>query len=246
MAEHGQVVGGIFVATLLDILFHELGHHALDNLYAPAGEPTPAQFRTMRRAERNADLFATEQFRVLSSILPGFTPIDENNVIGRIFALHALRTIQMWSSRADFRQGHSHPNDDQRVLHAVTDLDCRARPEVCQLISRYRALWDSEQGSIEAYRRRAASGETFAQYVLGTIEQRNGDYAEGCRLYRQAMSGPNYDRLLLHIAWCHENGYYSGGTPDDASIAVARTFYALEAENGWLEGQIGVDRLANR
>lgn len=238
VSRYETLIIGSFNAALIDILLHELGHHAIDQWYVPGDTPA-SQARSI---ENSADIWATEAYEDLADAYPGAGLIDNRNVAGRLFAIEYVFGLARWRASAQVTSGASHPEHVNRVSSVSSASDCDANSNLaffCEFVGE-RLQRMSTQAELETdYRRRAGQGESFASYRLGMILLGRGDRIGGCELMEKAGNR----RAQHYVGWCFEFGYIGTDLPTDAAKEIAVLAYQVAAEAGWADSIWGLKRL---
>ena len=239
ISQFERQINGMFSAAIVDIILHELGHHAIDRWYIPGETPASQALKI----EEAADRWATNAFEDLTEAYPGAGFLDKRNVMGRLFAIEYIFGLSRWRSGAWVGSGFTHPEYVTRVSSAMTAPDCGLLDAVfsgvCELIGdRLSAM--QAQGSSEAdYRRRMGDGESFATYRLGMILLARGDRRGGCELMLMARE----QRAAHYAGWCFEFSYAGADLPEDTRRQMAVQSYEIGANVGWADSIWGLRRL---
>lgn len=241
-AANQVLITGEVNAALLDILLHELGHHALDEWYFP-GETPPSQARTIEAA---ADVWATEVFESMATAYPALGILDRRNAMGRLFSVSQLHALHRFGSTAQIDPGTTHPAHSSRLAAAFSDDYCTSITnevaEFCDWIyDRIEVLSDSSNLEVD-YQTRAASGEGFADYRLGMIAFSRNDMDAGCAHVLEA-AGRTDRRVWQYAGWCVEFGHSSQGSNPQDARQLAISFYRIAQNAGFSDATMGLVRL---
>lgn len=241
-AKYNDHIEGAFVAALLDVLLHELGHHAKEAWY---DENTPG--RVARQIEESVDAWASRTFNVFVQAYPNVGFIDVHNVLGRLFAISYLFSLDRWRAGARVEPGMTHPEHTVRIASLAATSDCSGIVEgimsdVCEGLHEQIGRITTQARAEENYRTRADRGEAFAQYRLALLAFRRGNYSEACE--SSLRSAGSTDRRHFHyVGWCYENGYFADGLPVGTAQMMAERSYAIAAEVGWADSQAALRRV---
>jgi len=232
-------INGMFNTALVDILLHELGHHALNRWYTP--NVTPAS--QAKAIEQAADDWATTTYARFANAYPSANIKDTNNLSGRVFAIEYIFGLARWRANAQVGSGPTHPAHVSRIAKSLALSDCTALetalPGFCDMAKdRMQAL--SSQTAIEAnYQDRLNADESFAAYRLGLIEFSRGDHESGCELMLQAYG----TRASHYLGWCYAFSHIGSYLPDATRRQRAIDAYKIGADVGWADSIWGLKRL---
>ena len=214
----------LVAGALIDVLLHELGHHATDALYGPHAAKS-----TKHAAERRADEWATSA---------GIRYIGDPNVIGRMIAVGYVFELNRWTR---FSGSDSHPPHADRVAGVLAE-QCGAaeNPEVqraCELLGNEIANYFQDGATEQEYRNRVARGEGFASFPLAFILMEQSRYQEACKHFRRAFDKARVGRALVYVGWCYEKGHLTA-----SSVELARTLARVSYRNAAKQGFVDAKR----
>lgn len=215
-----QLVSG----ALIDVLLHELGHHATDAFYG-----LHASKSTKRNAEQRADEWATSA---------GIGYIGDPNVIGRMISIGYIFELSRWTR---FSGSDSHPPHADRVTGVLAE-QCNAAEisevqRACDLLANEIANYLRNGATEQEYRNRVAQGEGFAHFPLAFILMKQSRHQEACNHFRRAFDKARVGRALVYIGWCYEKGHLTA-----SSVEVARTLARISYRNAARQGFVDAKR----
>jgi hypothetical protein len=236
-----QLSGGL-TSAVLDIMLHELGHHALNRWYIP-GETPAAQSRTIEAA---ADDWATATFESLTTNYPNARITDTRNAIGRMYSVGFVFALNRWRSTAQVEPGETHPLHAERIASVLDEDFCEeietSVESFCvgmlEMIAQIQGGADLE----DSFQERATSGEAFAHYGLGKIYFSRGDFRVGCNHMLEASFRTDR-RANQYAGWCIEAGYSFKTMRPENSRNFATRLYRSAYEAGWVDAKAGLLRL---
>ncbi len=235
LVELGATVGVVYQSALVDIILHELGHHATDSFYGNDG----SSLTEARRAEKLADDWASDAVKKWSELSFGNT--DYSSTLGRIFALSysfealslrsifGVENIQIATLRRRI-ESHSFANMcSLGLLSKGVEIFCNSVEKILDfqfLVPRTR----------DYYLERAATGESHALSKLGYFSRFSGDDSGACDYFFQAADGTSPDSVLwLYLADCNERNVFHLSPQTSRRNAAAA--YCSASRNGWLDAR---------
>ena len=229
VGQYGRQIKMLVAGAMIDVLLHELGHHATDAFYGPH-----ASRSTKHRAERRADEWAT-------SATVGF--LGDPNVIGRMIAVGYVFELNRWTR---FSGSDSHPPHADRVA-VVFAQQCGTSgnsqwQRACEMLRDDIAKYLRSGATEQEYRDRVAKDEGFASFPLGSILMEQSMYQEACKHFKRAFEKARVVRALVYLGWCYENGHL---TTSKLSVArtLARVSYQSAANQGFLDAKRYLENL---
>lgn len=240
---HGMTLKSLVNAALIDVLLHELGHHAIDRWYFPQTTETTNAIDI----ERQADCWATHAFEAVYDHYPNFGLRDRSNSVGRLFALENIFGIQRFLSTARVYFGETHPDTPSRISN-ILDANCSSLTtdpnNLCNIEKERVSHMISTINQENDYRIRAESGEVFATFQLALIKFSNNEQREACRLFEKSAD-PNqiFDTRLWHyIGYCYEKGYL-GDNLSPADLKSKAIIFYKKSGGGWVDTEAAFIRL---
>lgn len=208
-------------AVLLDVIFHEMGHHVTHSFY-----DYRASVLTKQAQEQKADQWATS---VLEQHFPKSIPM------GRLVSIGLIFERDRWSWLAN---DHFYP----RVLPWVTDnLSDICEDAIENKIRRFCRTLEDDIGvylssdAEEAYRLRIDNNDHFANYPLAQILLDRGHFVDACMHFKESLTDGDVTRAAVYVGWCYQNGYLQPDAPDAQVLALAQ--YRQAAGYGYLDAK---------
>ncbi len=214
----------LFSAALMDVILHELGHHATNSLYTSRTSNS-----TKRKLEANADKWATDI---------GLRNYNDSNVLGRLIALGYIFEIERFLKLSDIDSSHPLPTERlQQPLDLLCNDDSSSKEiqSACNLLKQESESFSKSEYSMEAYRVRVQRGEGYANYALGEILLRQGAYNQACEKFQTAYQKSMVMRAAIHIGWCYQYGHIKPTSGDPKKLALI--YYGFAADAGFIDAQ---------
>ncbi|MCP4596757.1 hypothetical protein [Neptuniibacter sp.] len=203
----------VLESVLLDVVLHELGHHAKDAFYSYR-----ASYFTKQDNERLADRWADQ---VKAEYFEDVEPL------GRLISIAFIFERDRWSTLSD-------DGNYPRLLSWVIDS---ARPicedtEFAHVQSFCTRLGDNiniyfSSKAEQAYRQRRDKGDSFASFPLAQILLSKNNFVDACTYFNESLIEGQVARAAVYVAWCYQQGYLDPTPPDAQVLAFAKYRAAL-------------------
>lgn len=219
-----------FRIALIDVLLHEIGHHATEGFYDEF-----TSNKSIRKIEEKADKWAQI---AMSNISPGAS------ALGRFFAVGYIFELERWFK---FSSSGSYPPYLHRVLSTTegfcTNVDS-ATASLCKRIKDEIKKTFSSNASENDYRNRIKECEAYAHFPLANILLNRGNKAEACEHYLRAWKEAKVERAAIHIGSCYDNEYLRDKSNTEA-LENAKKYYNIAANLGFVEAKVYIDKFFN-
>lgn len=200
-------------SALMDILLHELGHHAESAFYN-----YKASFYVKQEMEKLADDWAID---VRERYLPQLDPL------GRLLSIAFVFERDRWSMLSG---DANYP----RMINWIADnADPVCEDAVAEHVQRFciqleknLSVYFSSKAEV-AYRDRVDSGEEFATFPLAQVLLKKSRYHLACSYFKESHDNGNIKRAAVYVAWCYLNGFLNPSSPDAEILAWATSRDAL-------------------
>ncbi len=214
--------------AVLDLLLHEIGHHAKDAFY----HYRASQYMKQEKEEQ-ADRWA-RQFR--ANYLP-----DESE-LGRLLSIGFIFERDRWSRLAD--DGY-HP----RLLEWVVDnayAQCEDAEQIdtlafCSELNANVDNYSSTEKAENAYRARVEAGEAYASFPLALILLQEQNIRAACRHFESSLRVANVSRAAFYMGQCYEEGMLKPTPPDSRVLALLA--YQDAVQYGYSDAQESIEQL---
>jgi|GEM_PF-4293153 len=223
LAEHDQLL----TSAVLDVLLHEIGHHAKNAFY----HYRASQYMKQEKEEQ-AERWA-RQFRL--------TYLGEESELGRLLSIGFIFERDRWSRLAN--DGY-HP----RLLEWVVDnayAQCEDAEQIdtldfCRELNTNVDNYSSSEKAELAYRKRVEAGEAYASFPLALILQEENALA-ACRHFEASHQVANVSRAAFYIGQCYEEGLLKPTPPDSRVLALLA--YQDAVQYGYSDAQESIEQL---
>jgi hypothetical protein len=200
-------------SALMDIVLHELGHHAENAFYS---------YRTSYFVKKDMELLADEW---ALNVRDGF--IAELDPIGRLLSIAYVFERDRWSMLSD----------DVNYPRMITWIADNADP-VCEdaVEDHVRTFCEQLQNDLSiyfsgkaepAYRDRIDQGDEYASFPLAQILLKKSRYHLACSYFKESHDSGNVKRAAVYVAWCYLNGFLKPSPPDAQILALTKSRAAL-------------------
>lgn len=193
-------------SALMDIILHELGHHAKRAFYN-----YKASFFLKQEMEQLADDWA---LGIRDSHFPELDPI------GRLLSIAFIFERDRWSMLSG---DTNYPrmitwiadNADSVCEDAIAD---HVRNFCSQLEKNIDVYFSARAES--AYRDRVDQGDGYATFPLAQILLKKNRYYTACKYFKESQDRGNIKRAAVYVAWCYMNGFLQPSPPDAQILAL--------------------------
>jgi hypothetical protein len=200
-------------SALMDIVLHELGHHAENAFYS---------YRTSYFVKKDMELLADEW---ALNVRDGF--FAELDPIGRLLSIAYVFERDRWSMLSD----------DVNYPRMITWIADNADP-VCEdaVEDHVRTFCEQLQNDLsiyfsgkaeQAYRDRIDQGDEYASFPLAQILLKKSRYHLACSYFKESHDSGNVKRAAVYVAWCYLNGFLKPSPPDAQILALTKSRAAL-------------------
>lgn len=201
-----QMQQSVFEGALLDVLLHELGHHAEYAFYSYRSNEL-----VKKENEELADKWA-------QSFKARHLPLS--NPLGQLVSIAFIFERDRW---AILSKDRSYP----RMLPWVVDR----LPELCEdATSSVKAFCIRLEGNIEnymtnrierAYSKRIEQGEDFARFPMAQILLAKNNFVDACNYFNESLIYGQVSRAAIYVGWCYQKGFLENSPPDAEVLAMA-------------------------
>lgn len=198
----------LFESALMDILLHELGHHAEKAFYTAY-----ASYFAKQEMENKADRWAE---RIKSQFFPSLDPL------GRLLSIAFIFERDRWSTLSG---DIYYPRMLTWVADSADPICENAQSQhvrrFCQRLNTNISVYFSSQAE-QAYRLRVDNGEQFAAFPLAQILLRKRSFHDACQYFKASEESGNIKRASVYVAWCYLNRFFEHNPPDAKVLALTK------------------------
>lgn len=196
-----QLLGG----AVLDVLLHELGHHAEGAFYH-----FRASMYVRRQHENSAEAWSD---KVKAEYFP-------DSGLGQLISIGFIFEQTRWAKLA---RDTYYP----RMLSAVTEFipnNCEKSDSsevlmFCdQLSEKIEQLYSGQM--ISGYELRHEQGDHFASFPLGQVEWAKSNFVDACYYFNESLVYGQVARAAIFVGWCYQKGYLEPSPPDAEVLAL--------------------------
>jgi len=201
-------------SAVMDIILHELGHHAEAAFYN-----YKASYFVKQEMEKRADdwgVVVREDY---------FADLDP---LGRLLSIAYVFERDRWSML-------SNDSNYPRMINWLADNadpvceDAEAKhvQDFCQQLQDDLSVYLSDQAET-AYRARIAEGEVYATFPLAQLLLHKNRYQSACRYFRESHHVAKIHRASVYLSWCYLNDLLDPISGEGEVQALETSRYAIE------------------
>ncbi|MFW1678554.1 hypothetical protein ACFVYJ_12360 [Pontibacter sp. JAM-7] len=214
--------------AVLDVLLHELGHHAEDAFY----HYRASQYMKQEK-EEEADRWA-QRFRA--------NYLHTELELGRLLSIGFIFERDRWSRLVG--DGY-HP----RLLEWVVDnayAQCEDAEHIdtvafCRQLDTNVDTYSSTDKAAVAYKTRYDQGEDYASFPLALILLQEEQSAAACRNFQASLKVANVSRASYYLGLCYAEGMLEPSPPDNRVLALLA--YQDAVQYGYSDAQDSLQQL---
>ena len=199
--------------ALIDVLLHELGHHAKDAFYAYRASKYEIDTQE-KLADQWANNIRSEWF-------------SSESDLGRLLSIAFIFEQDRWATlmRDDhYRRMLPGVINQLPVLcdNAVIETKRKFCADLYQNITRY----FSNQIML-AYEERLEKGEEFASFPIAQIHLAKNNFVDACNYFNESLIYGQVARAAIYVGWCYQKGYLDASPPDAQVLAMSGSTYGF-------------------
>ena len=196
----------VFEGVLLDVLLHELGHHAEKAFYSYR-----ASQAIIEANEALADQWAQS---VKLKYMPSINPL------GQLISIAFIFERDRW---VILSKDNSYPRMLPMIVGRLPSL-CRGSlmtiKEFCEHLEDNIGSYMTSR--IErAYSERIEQGEDFARFPMAKILLSKNNFVEACNYFNESLIYGQVAGAAIYVGWCYQKGFLENSPPDAEVLAMA-------------------------
>jgi len=199
--------------VLIDVLLHELGHHAKDAFYS---------YRASQYVIDDNERLADDWARAVSDQW-----IKPAGGLGRLLSIAFIFEQDRWATL--MKDNHYYrmlPGVVGQLQDLCEDTEFVDKQRFCAQLYENITRYFSKEVMV-VYQERLERGEAFASFPIAQIHLAKNNFVDACNYFNESLIYGQVARAAIYVGWCYQNGYLDQSPPDAQVLAMSGSSYGF-------------------